>query len=80
MFLRQAVYLLSVLIGILFIGIGTLPALFAYPFSDGPNSGPSSMWDLILMIAYEQWMFMLPLGIILFLGPIISVIKQRRKS
>jgi|GEM_PF-1397577 hypothetical protein len=80
MFIRQAFYTLSVLFGILFIGIGILPALFAYPFSDGPNAGPSSIWDLILMIAHEQWMFMLPLGGMLFLGPFISVIKQRWKS
>lgn len=73
---------ISVLLLLIFGAIGTiigiLPFIFAYPFSDGPNSSPSNKWELILMISYEGKGSYLILGIALLLISIFSLFKQRK--
>lgn len=75
MTLKRAVYFLSLIIGIVFIALGVLPAIFAYPFSDEPNSGPASFWELILIISYEQWILFLIVGLILSLFNVLQLRK-----
>lgn len=74
--MRNIMYLFFLLIGVLVLYIASIPLLFAYPFSDGPNSGPSNTWELMRMMAYESW------GLFLFIGMafiIISVLGLSRK-
>ncbi|MDK8193289.1 hypothetical protein QP794_24685 [Paenibacillus sp. UMB7766-LJ446] len=52
--MKRAVYFLSLIIGIVFIAMGVVPAIFAYPYSAGPNSGPVGFWERILITSYEQ--------------------------
>ncbi|KOY17408.1 hypothetical protein AMS66_06410 [Paenibacillus xylanivorans] len=75
MTLKRTVYFLSLIIGIVFIALGVLPAIFAYPFSDEPNSGPASFWELILIISYEQWILFLIVGLILSLFNVLQLRK-----
>ncbi|MFC4775277.1 hypothetical protein ACFO9Q_00580 [Paenibacillus sp. GCM10023252] len=58
---KAIVYFLS-LLGVLFMAWGVLPVLADYPYSDGPNSGPSNAWELIVMISYEDWGWLLCIG------------------
>ena len=55
-------FLISGLVATFF---GLFPFLFAYPFSDSPNSGPSNLWELILMISYAGKVWYLIFGIVL---------------
>jgi hypothetical protein len=75
MSLKRALYFLSLIIGIVFVALGVLPAIFAYPYSDEPNSGPVSFWELILIASYEQWALFLIVGLILSL---FNVLQLRR--
>lgn len=72
--------LLAFLVGLVFIGFGALPAVFAYPFSDSPNSGPSNSWELVLMIAYDQWLFSLIIGLGLCGFAVYSYLTRRNRS
>ncbi|WP_146217221.1 hypothetical protein [Paenibacillus taichungensis] len=73
--MKKAIYFLSLTIGIVFIAFGVIPAIFAYPYSDEPNSGPASFWELILIISYEQWILFLIVGLILSLFPALKLRK-----
>ncbi|SLJ96789.1 hypothetical protein SAMN06272722_102457 [Paenibacillus sp. RU5A] len=75
MTLKRAVYFLSLIIGIIFIALGVIPAIFDYPYSDEPNSGSASLWELILIISYAQWILFLILGLILSLFPALKLRK-----
>ncbi|SEA31568.1 hypothetical protein SAMN03159332_1120 [Paenibacillus sp. 276b] len=75
MTLKRAVYFLSLIIGIIFIALGVIPAIFDYPYSDEPNSGPASFWELILIISYAQWILFLIVGLILSLFPALKLRK-----
>jgi len=68
---------LSFIIGIAFILLGAIPACFEYPYSDGPNSGPTNSWDLILIIAHEQWPIFLFIGFIFCLFFVFLLLKAR---
>jgi len=67
MFLNRVSFFLSIIMGLIFIVLGAIPAVFNYPYSDGPYSGPSNLWEFILMIAYELWLFFLIVGFALCL-------------
>jgi hypothetical protein len=56
---------ITLIIGAALIVLGAIPSIFAYPYSDGPNSGPSNTWELTLMIAYEGWIWFLIIGLVL---------------
>ncbi|MGV2883975.1 MULTISPECIES: hypothetical protein [Paenibacillus] len=73
--MKKAIYFLSLNIGIVFTALGVIPAIFAYPYSDKPNSGPASFWELILIISYEQWILFLIVGLILSLFPALKLRK-----
>ncbi len=75
MTMRRVLYFLSLIIGIVFISLGIIPAIFAYPYRDGPNSGPADLWELIRIISYEQWIFFLIVGLILSLFPALKLRK-----
>ncbi|WP_440118963.1 hypothetical protein [Paenibacillus sp. QZ-Y1] len=75
--MKRVVYSLSLIIGIVFIALGVIPAIFAYPYSDEPNSGPASLWELIIIFSYEQWVLFLIVGLILSL---FLVLKLRKTS
>ncbi|HBU81626.1 MAG TPA: hypothetical protein DEF35_08315 [Paenibacillus sp.] len=75
MSLKRAVYFLSLIIGIVFVALGVIPAIFAYPYSAGPNSGPVGFWELILITSYEQWTVFLIVGMILSL---FLILKRQR--
>ncbi|RAW16864.1 hypothetical protein DC345_07105 [Paenibacillus taichungensis] len=75
MTLKRAVNFLSLIIGIIFIALGVIPAIFDYPYSDEPNSGPASFWELILITSYEQWILFLIVGLILSLFNVLQLRK-----
>lgn len=75
MTMKKAIYFLSLIIGIVFIALGVLPAVFDHPYNDEPNSGPASFWELILIISYEQWILFLIVGLILSLFPALKLRK-----
>ncbi|MCR2820477.1 hypothetical protein [Lederbergia panacisoli] len=58
--------------------IGVLPYIFSYPYSDGPNSGPSNNWELILIISYEKQFWCLLIGIALLLFSFFPLLKQQK--
>ncbi|MDQ0888805.1 hypothetical protein QFZ81_003893 [Paenibacillus sp. V4I9] len=66
---------ITLIIGAVLIVFGAFPSIFAYPYSDGPNSGPTNTWELTLMIAYEGWMWFLIIGLVL---SVFSLLKLRR--
>lgn len=68
---------LSLLLGVILTFLGVLPFVFSYPFSNGPNSGPSSLWELILMVSYDGKSWYLIIGIALLLLPLFFVLKER---
>ncbi|GGO01136.1 hypothetical protein [Saccharibacillus kuerlensis] len=39
-------YVLIFIIGLMIIGIGTLPTAFAFPYNVGPNSGPFKLMGI----------------------------------
>jgi LPXTG-motif cell wall-anchored protein len=71
---------LLLILGAIVTIIGILPFMFAYPYSDGPNSGPSNVWELILIISYEGWGWYLIIGIVLLLFSSFSLFKQRKRK
>ncbi|CAN7742569.1 hypothetical protein [Paenibacillus sp. LjRoot56] len=73
---RRVSYFFFFIIGMALILIGVLPSVSAYPYSDGPNSGPSNTWELALMISYEGWIWFLIIGLALL---IFSLLKIRRQ-
>jgi len=75
---KGIVILMLLIIGALFTVLGMLPLIYSYPYSDGPNSGPSNNWELILMISYEGWGWYLSIGIILFLLSMFLFTRHRK--
>lgn len=73
---RISVFLL--ILGVILTFIGILPFIYAYPYSDGPNSGPLNVWELIIMISYDGWGWYLVIGIILFILSIFLFLKQKK--
>lgn len=67
--------MLLLISGLLVTFLGLRPFVFAFPFSDSPYSGPSNLWQLILMISYEGKGWYLILGIALLST---SLITQRK--
>lgn len=80
MTMKRGVYFLSLIIGIVFITIGVLPVIFDYPYSDEPNSGPASFWELILIMSYEQWVLILIVGLILSLYPALKLREDMKEG
>ena len=66
---------ITLIIGLALIVLGAIPSIFTYPYSNGPNSGPSNIWELNLMIAYEGWICFLIFGLVL---SVVSLLKLRR--
>ena len=75
---KGIVTLILLILGALFTVLGVLPLIYSYPYSDGPNSGPSNDWELILMISYVAWDWYLIIGIILFLLSMFLFTRQRK--
>ena len=78
MSIKGASRFLSLIIGIVFILLGAIPVYFDYPFSKGPNSGPTNLRDLILIIAHEQWPLFLLFGFIFCLFFVFLLLKARK--
>ncbi|KQU21876.1 MULTISPECIES: hypothetical protein [Peribacillus] len=74
----KKISVLLLVLGTIVTIIGILPFMLAYPYSDGPNSGPSNVWELILMISYEGQRGYLIIGIVLLLFSSLSLFKQRK--
>lgn len=74
---RISVFLL--ILGLLAMFIGILPFIFAYPYSDGPNSGPLNVWELIIMTSYDGWGWYLVIGIVLFILSIFFLFLRQKK-
>jgi hypothetical protein len=74
----KKISVLLLILGAIVTIIGILPFTFAFPYSDGPNSGPSNVWELILMISCEGKGWYLILGIALLLLSMFSLFKQRK--
>ena len=58
--------------------IGILPYLFNYPYSNSPDSGPSNLWELILMISYDGKGSYLIVGIALLFLSFSLLFRQRK--
>ena len=40
---------ITLIIGLALSIFGAIPSIFAYPYSNGPNSGPSNAWEVSLI-------------------------------
>jgi hypothetical protein len=69
--------ILLLILGVIGTIIGILPFTIGYPYSDGPNSGPSNYWELVLMISYEGRGLYLIIGFALLLISLFSLYKQK---
>jgi len=70
---------ISLSLGTIITIIGILPFIFAYPYCNGcTNSGPSNLWELILMISYEGKGWYLIVGLILWLLSFFLIFRQRK--
>lgn len=67
--------ILLLISGLFVTFIGLFPFIFTFPLSDGPNSGPSNLWQLILIISFEGKEWYLFFGIVLLS---LSFINQRK--
>ncbi len=63
----KAGYILMAALGTALIVFGLLPVAYAYPYSNGPDSGPRNYWELMLMIAYHNGTASVVIGILLLL-------------
>lgn len=76
--MKIIISLLLLILGAIGAIIGILPFIFDYPYSDGPNSGPSNMWQLILMVSYEGNGWYLILGLTLVLLSMFTLFKPKQ--
>lgn len=74
--LRSIAFTFLLIIGALFLFIASIPLFNAYPYSDGPNSGPLSAWDLIRMISYESWALFLIIGLVFLISSVLGLRKR----
>ncbi|MGU3473268.1 hypothetical protein ACLBWT_19240 [Paenibacillus sp. D51F] len=63
----KAGYILMAALGIALIVFGLLPIAYAHPYNSGPDSGPTTRWELLLMISYENGTASVAIGILLLL-------------
>ncbi|CDN43118.1 MULTISPECIES: hypothetical protein [unclassified Paenibacillus] len=63
----KAGYILMAALGAALILFGLLPVAYAYPSSSGPDSGPRTRWELMLIISYENGTASVVIGILLLL-------------
>lgn len=70
---RVSLYFIFIF-GMALLVIGVIP-VFAYPYNDGPNSGPSNTWEILLMISNEGWVWFNIIGLAL---SVFSLRKIRR--
>lgn len=68
----------SLILGLIITVFGILPFVFSYPYNDSPNSGPSNLWELILMLSHDLKGWSLFIGIVL-LALFFSLIFKQRK-
>lgn len=69
--------ILSLIFGVFLTLFGGLPFIITYPFSDGPNAGPSNFWELVQMVAYEGQVWYLTIGIIILVLSVVFLSKLR---
>ncbi|NUU62128.1 hypothetical protein [Paenibacillus agri] len=75
---KKYTMLLAVL-GVISLVVGLIPYIFDYPYCNGcENSGPSNIWELIIMLSYEGWY--LQIGLSLLLISSLLLYKQRKKN
>lgn len=60
------------------IAVGVIPYIFDFPISTGPQSGPKNMYELIVMLCYENRM--LKFGLIMFIFCIYLNVALHRRS
>lgn len=71
----KKISMVFLIFGLIITLFGLLPFIFAFPFSNSHDSGPSNLWQLTLMISYEGKGLYLILGIALLS---ISLIKLKK--
>ena len=69
---------ISPILGAIFTIVGILPFVFNYPYSDSPNSGPSNLWELIIMISYDGKGWYLFVGIAFLVLYFFQIFRQRK--
>lgn len=71
--------IISLSLGTIISIIGILPFIFGYPYcNDCTHSGPSNLWELILMTSYEGKGWYLIAGIILLLLSFFLIFRKRK--
>ena len=74
----KVVNTITMLTGTVMTSLGLLPLLLGYPYCNGcPNSGPSNVWQLIVMAVYESQGVLLLTGIALTLSSFIVMRRYR---
>ncbi len=74
----KVLYGFTQLLGAALLILAGIPIFFAYPNSDGPNSGPANTWELVRMISYESSGMFLICGIGLLAVSVLIVRGQKR--
>lgn len=71
--MKVIAFYISLLFGSSLVVTAAIPLIFAYPYSNDPNSGPSNTWEFIRMIAYESWILFLIIGLGLLVASILGL-------
>lgn len=66
------------ILGVILSVFGILTFIFNYPHSDSPDSGPSNLWELILMISYDGKGWYLFVGIALLVLSFFLIFRLRK--
>ena len=69
---------ISLTLGTIVSIVGLLPFIFAYPYcNECTNSGPSNLWELIIMNSYTEKGWYLFVGIALLFLSFLLTFRQR---
>lgn len=60
---------------------GLIPFVIDFPYTtSGEYSGPKNNWELIIYIAYDRWLLLIGMGIIMILIGFLSFRNIRKKT
>lgn len=66
--LHRGLLIFALVLGVLLLLLASLKFIFPFPFSDNhPFTGNASLWEILLVYSYEDWIFCGVCGAILVL-------------
>lgn len=71
--MRKMTLQFSLMLGAMLIILAAIPVFFNDPYRDGPQSGPSNVWELVQMFTYDSWAWLLALGLLLTAASVLGL-------